>query len=58
MMTSYRFKEAIVPLTKGLGVVKKQTSQSGGVHTWPGTQIVIEESKPGKLQVRGCREPA
>ena len=53
-----RFKEAAVPLNRGLVVLKKKqqavSSHIGGasVLTWPGTQTVIEETKAGRLQVR------
>ena len=44
-----RFKDAQKPLEKCLDIVEKNIVC--GVHTWPGTQIIIEETRPGKLQV-------
>lgn len=44
-----RFTEATLPLGKGVAIIKKQVTYS--VITWPGTQTVIEETKPGMMMV-------
>lgn len=44
----FRFSEALEPLNKGLNIVK---AGDFGEYRWPGTQSIIEETEPGKLEV-------
>ncbi|XP_032234867.2 E3 ubiquitin-protein ligase TTC3 isoform X2 [Nematostella vectensis] len=44
-----RFSEALEPLNQGLEMVKG--GEEFGVYRWPSSQVIIEETKPGKLLV-------
>lgn len=45
-----RFTEALEPLEEGLALVKKLGDDLAS-YRWPGSQVVMEETKAGKLLV-------
>ena len=45
----YRFEEALVPLQKGFFIVSNRSVHLT-IHTYPGTRVTVEESKPPKLE--------
>ena len=45
-----RFAEALVLLERGLALVKK-LGDALGTYRWPASQVIIDESKPGKSLV-------
>ncbi|CAH3172288.1 unnamed protein product [Porites lobata] len=57
-----RFTEALKPLEEGLALVNKLGDDLAS-YRWPGSQVIIDETKPGKLQsaietlIRICRHP-
>ncbi|XP_031566382.1 E3 ubiquitin-protein ligase TTC3-like, partial [Actinia tenebrosa] len=44
-----KFSEALQPLNQGFNMVR--CGEEYGEYRWPGTQTIIEETKPGKLKV-------
>ncbi|CAH1796260.1 unnamed protein product, partial [Owenia fusiformis] len=49
MIKQNRYTDALVPLNKGIFVVKD--SASFGVYNWPGTLTFIDDTLPGKLKI-------
>ena len=47
--TFLRFTEALKPLEEGLALVNKLGDDLAS-YRWPGSQVIIDETKPGKLQ--------
>lgn len=48
---SLRFPEALEYLEQGLTLVNKLGDEKLAAYRWPGSQVVIEDTKPGKLMV-------
>ena len=48
---SLRFPEALEYLEQGLALVNKLGDEKLAAYRWPGSQVVIEDTKPGKLLV-------
>ncbi|XP_078381273.1 uncharacterized protein LOC144664036 isoform X2 [Oculina patagonica] len=58
-----RFTEALEPLEEGLALVNKLGDEKLAAYRWPGSQVIIDDTKPGKLLsalqtlIRICRHP-
>ena len=50
-MLYFRFTEALELLEQGLALVNK-LGEDLASYRWPGSQVIIDETKPGKLLVR------
>lgn len=48
---SLRFPEALEYLEQGLALVNKLGDEKLAAYRWPGSQVIIEDTKPGKLLV-------
>lgn len=46
-----RFPEALEYLEQGLAIVNKLGDEKLAAYRWPGSQVIIEDTKPGKLLV-------
>ena len=46
-----RFTEALDHLEEGLGLVNKLGDEKLASYRWPGSQVIIDDTKPGKLLV-------
>ena len=46
-----RFTEALEHLEDGLAVVNKLGDEKLAAYRWPGSQVIIDDTKPGKLLV-------
>ena len=46
-----RFPEALKYLEEGLALVNKLGDEKLAAYRWPGSQVIIEDTKPGKLLV-------
>ena len=46
-----RFPEALEYLEQGLVLVNKLGDEKLAAYRWPGSQVIIEDTKPGKLLV-------
>lgn len=46
-----RFTEALEYLEQGLALVNKLGDEKLAAYRWPGSQVIIEDTKPGKLLV-------
>ena len=46
-----RFPEALEYLEQGLALVDKLGDEKLAAYRWPGSQVIIEDTKPGKLLV-------
>ena len=47
----HRFTEALDHLEEGLGLVNKLGDEKLASYRWPGSQVIIDDTKPGKLLV-------
>lgn len=48
---SLRFPEALEYLEQGLALVNQLGDEKLAAYRWPGSQVIIEDTKPGKLLV-------
>jgi len=48
---SLRFPEALEYLEQGLALVNHLGDEKLAAYRWPGSQVIIEDTKPGKLLV-------
>lgn len=46
-----RFTEALEPLERGLALVNK-LGDDLALYRWPGSQVIIDDTRPGKLLVK------
>lgn len=47
----FRFTEALEHLEEGLAEVNKLGDEKLAAYRWPGSQVIIDDTKPGKLLV-------
>ena len=49
----HRYKEALEPIKTGLDKLRELSDQEkDSLYLWPQTDRVVEETKPGELEVR------